>query len=74
LFLEILYLSSFALSPFFSFLPTFASSSLPVFDLAVNLSYAQGIAAESPQDLHRQIRGLAAESPVFCGVSRKKCA
>jgi hypothetical protein len=28
---------------------------------------AQGIAAESPQDLHRQIRGLEAESPVFCG-------
>jgi hypothetical protein len=31
---------------------------------------AQGIAAESPQDLHWQIRGLAAESPVFlpgCG-------
>jgi hypothetical protein len=26
---------------------------------------AQGIAAESPQDLHRQIRGLGAESPVF---------
>jgi hypothetical protein len=31
---------------------------------------AQGIAAESPQDLHWQIRGLAAESPVLlpgCG-------
>jgi hypothetical protein len=26
---------------------------------------APGIAAESPQDLHKQIRGLAAESPVF---------
>jgi hypothetical protein len=25
---------------------------------------AQGIAAESPQDLHQQIRGLGAESPV----------
>jgi hypothetical protein len=36
--------------------------------------YAQGIEAESPQDLHKQIRGLGAESPVFCGVSRKKCA
>jgi hypothetical protein len=36
--------------------------------------HAQGIVAESPQDLHKQIRGLAAESPVFCGVSRKKCA
>jgi hypothetical protein len=30
-----------------------------------------GIAAESPQDLHKQIRGLAAESPVFCGVAAK---
>jgi hypothetical protein len=28
---------------------------------------AQGIAAESPQDLHWQIRGLGAESPVFLG-------
>jgi hypothetical protein len=27
---------------------------------------AQGIAAESPQDLHKQIRGLEAESLVFC--------
>jgi hypothetical protein len=27
---------------------------------------AQGIVAESPQDLHWQIRGLGAESPVFC--------
>jgi hypothetical protein len=26
---------------------------------------ARGIAAESPQDLHWQIRGLEAESPVF---------
>ncbi|MDR1179012.1 MAG: hypothetical protein LBK44_00775, partial [Spirochaetales bacterium] len=33
-----------------------------------------GIAAESPQELHGQFRGLVAESPVFCGVSRKKCA
>jgi hypothetical protein len=31
---------------------------------------APGIVAESPQDLHKQIRGLGAESPV-CGVSRK---
>jgi hypothetical protein len=29
---------------------------------------AQGIGAESPQDLHKQIRGLGAESPVFCGL------
>jgi hypothetical protein len=26
---------------------------------------AQGIAAESPQELHEQFRGLGAESPVF---------
>jgi hypothetical protein len=33
---------------------------------------AQGIAAETPQDLHGQIRGVGAESPVFC--LGKKCA
>jgi formylglycine-generating enzyme required for sulfatase activity len=33
---------------------------------------AQGIAAEIPQDLHRQIRGIEAESLV-CGVLRRKC-
>jgi hypothetical protein len=38
-----------------------------------------GIVAESPQDLHWQIRGLGAESPVFCLESAKqspgkKCA
>jgi hypothetical protein len=27
---------------------------------------AQGIAAEIPQDLHMQIRGIGAKSPVFC--------
>jgi hypothetical protein len=29
------------------------------------LAHASWIEAESPQDLHKQIRGLAAESPVF---------
>jgi hypothetical protein len=35
-----------------------------------------GIAAESPQELHKQFRGLGAESPVFCPwiFTGKKCA
>jgi hypothetical protein len=33
-----------------------------------------GIVAESPQDLHGQIRGLAAESPVFLPVFGQKIA
>jgi hypothetical protein len=35
---------------------------------------AQGIEAESPQDLHWQIRGLGAESPVFLSVFGQKNA
>jgi hypothetical protein len=35
---------------------------------------AQGIVAESPQELHRQFRGLAAESPVFLSVFGQKNA
>jgi hypothetical protein len=31
----------------------------------------QGIEAEIPQDLHGQIRGIAAESPVFYGTAVK---
>jgi hypothetical protein len=34
-------------------------------DFALPRVRAQGIAAESPQDLHWQIRGLGAESLVF---------
>jgi hypothetical protein len=34
---------------------------------------AQGIEAEIPQDLHKQIRGIAAESPVS-SAKRWKCA
>jgi hypothetical protein len=37
------------------------------------LPFAQRIAAESPQDLHGQIRGLGAES-LFFGALRQKCA
>jgi hypothetical protein len=41
-------------------------------DFALPLVRAQGIAAESPQDLHWQIRGLGAESPVFLpGLGQK---
>jgi hypothetical protein len=47
----------------------------------VNCRSAQGIAAEIPQDLHGQIRGIGAESPVFLppGIAQqfpeaKKCA
>jgi hypothetical protein len=36
-------------------------------DFALPLGARNGIAAESPQDLHWQIRGLGAESPVFLG-------
>jgi hypothetical protein len=32
---------------------------------------AQGIEAKIPQDLHKQIRGIEAESLVFCGTAAK---
>jgi hypothetical protein len=35
---------------------------------------AQGIAAKIPQDLHKQIRGIEAESPVFCGTAAKNAS
>jgi hypothetical protein len=36
------------------------------FRTAQLIAHAAWIAAEIPQDLHRQIRGIGAESPVFC--------
>jgi hypothetical protein len=43
------------------------------FYVPLNPWAASGIEAESPQDLHEQIRGLAAESPVFLpGRGQKK--
>jgi hypothetical protein len=39
--------------------------------LALPLVRAQGIVAESPQEAHKRFRGLAAESPVFCGTAAK---
>jgi hypothetical protein len=35
------------------------------------LPAARGIVVESPQELHKQFRGLGAESPVFRGVAAK---
>jgi hypothetical protein len=37
-----------------------------------SLVRAPGIAAESPQELHGQFRGLAAGSPVFLPAARAK--
>jgi hypothetical protein len=41
-------------------------SSKSLFNILKTLG-AQGIVAEIPQDLHKQIRGIGAESPVFFG-------
>jgi hypothetical protein len=48
-----------------NFLDFFDFAVKKICGLRIMADSARGIVAESPQDLHGQIRGLGAESPVF---------